>query len=143
MDFIEYPTANYNSYCDEDFANEYYESRLNADVWDTASKETALITAFRSIQELNLDITFDDDGVISTDVYTTSEAETILQDLRFAQLEQTLHELNTDLDVQQVLSLNLSGLAVRMPDKQPERHSPRALAILRPYLIAKTVTRYR
>ena len=143
MDFIEYPNTGYNSYCDEDFANEYFESRLNADVWDTASKETALITAFRSIQELNLDITFNDDGIISSDVYTTSEAEAILQDLRFAQLEQVLHELNTDLDVQQVLSLNLSGLAVRMPNKQPERFSPRALAILRSYLIAKTVTRFR
>ena len=143
MDFIEYPNTGYNSYCDEDFANEYFESRLNADVWDTASKETALITAFRSIQELNLDITFNDDGIISSDVYTTSEAETILQDLRFAQLEQCIWELQNDLDTMQLSYLNISGLAVKMPDKQPQRFSPRALAILRPYLIARTVTRFR
>ena len=143
MDFINYPTANYNSYCDEDFADEYFESRLNADAWDSASKETALITSFRSIQELNFDITFDDYGVISTDVYTTSEAETILQDLQEAQLEQCIYELQNDLDSTQLLSLSLSGLAVRMPDKQPSRHSPRTLAILRPYLIARTVSRFR
>jgi hypothetical protein len=143
MDFIEYPNTGYNSYCSEDFADEFFETRSNSDAWDTASKETVIITSFRSLKELDFDITFDDDKIISTDVYTTAEAAEILQSLQEAQLEQCIYELQNDLDTMQLSYLNISGLAVKMPDKQPERFSPRALAILRPYLIARTVSRFR
>jgi len=68
-----------------------------------------LITAFWSIQELNLDITFDDDGVISTDVYTTSEAETILQDLKvheyYAQARKRVFDILEHLDAARPLKL--------------------------------------
>jgi hypothetical protein len=143
MDFIEYPNTGYNSYCDEDFADEFFETRSNSSEWDTAAKEISLMTAFRSLKELNFNITFNDDKVISTYIYTTAEATEILQNLREAQLEQCIYELQNDLDTMQLSYLNISGLAVKMPDKQPDRFSPRALAILRPYLIAKTVTRFR
>ena len=67
MDFIEYPNTGYNSYCSEDFSDEFYETRSNSSEWDVAAKETALITSFRSLRELDLNITFDDSKVISTD----------------------------------------------------------------------------
>lgn len=142
---IVYPTENYNSWISEDDAFEYFEDRLNCSEWDSlTNKEPALITSFRSIQELTLDIIFDDNKVISTAVYTTSEAEAILRNLQYAQVEQCLHELQNDLDIQQLDFLSLSGLTVKMPkDSKPERFSSRALAILRPYIIARTVTRFR
>ena len=72
MSLIEYPNSDYNSWISD--ADEYFESRLNADAWDAlTNKEPALITAFRSLAELNLDIVFDENGVISTNIYTTSE----------------------------------------------------------------------
>jgi len=141
---IVYPDENYNSWISEDNAFEYFENRLNSDAWDSLTNgQAALITAFHSLAELNLDIVFVEAGIISTDVYSTSEVETILQDLQFAQCEQALHELNTDLDTQQIVNLSLIGLSVKMPDKKPERFSPRAMAILRSYVIAPSVTRYR
>ena len=144
---IVYPEENYTSWCDEDFAFEYFETRLNSDAWDAlTNKEPALITAFRSLAELTLNIIFDDDGIISTDVYTETEAEGILQDLQYAQCEQVLHELIHDLDNPKISSLNLGGmLSVKIPAEQtsPPRHSERALAILRPYIVARTVNRKR
>jgi len=142
MSLIEYPKIGYNSYCDEDFADEYFDTRLNADAWDTSNKEIALMTAFRSLNEMTLNIIFEDDKTLS-DSYTDSEKAEILKDIQEAQCEQTLHELQNDLDTIQLSYLNISGLAVKMPDKQPERFSPRALAILRSYLIARSVTRFR
>lgn len=147
MDLINYPTENYNSWLDEDEALEYFESRLNADKWDACTApEAALQTAFRSLAELNLDITFDDDKVISEPFYTAFEAADILEDLQQAQCEQALHELANDLDSRPITSLNLGGmLAAKIPDKysKPSRFSERALAILRPYIIARTVSRTR
>ena len=144
---IVYPEENYNSYCDEDFAFEYFETRLNADAWDALSnKEPALMTAFRSLAELNLNITFDDYGIISSDVYTDAEAETILTALKQAQCEQALHELMHDLDNPKISSLNIGGmLSVKLPpdNTKPERYSPRALSILRPYILGRTITRTR
>ena len=51
---IIYPTSNFESWISEDDADTYFESRLNVSAWDTANKEVALMTAFRSLQELDL-----------------------------------------------------------------------------------------
>ena len=93
---------------------------------------------------LNLNIVFASDGTISSAVYSDSEISEILQDLQFAQAEQMLHELDTDIYGQQLDFLSLSGLTVKMPkDSKPERFSPKAMAILRPYIQAPVVARYR
>jgi len=105
-----------------------------------------LQTAFRSLAELNLDITFDDNKVISATHYTAFEAADILEDLQQAQCEQALHELANDLDSPPITSMNLGGmLAAKIPDKfaKPSRFSERALSILRPYIIARTISRTR
>jgi len=147
MDLIIYPTENYNTWLDEDEALEYFESRLKADSWDAClNGEAALQTAFRSLAELNLDITFDDNKVISETQYTAFESADILEDLQQAQCEQALHELAYDLDSSPITSMNLGGmLAAKIPDKfaKPSRFSERALAILRPYIIARTISRTR
>jgi hypothetical protein len=148
MDLISYPTENYNSWLTEDEAIEYFESRiLNDNKWDSCTqKEAALQTAFRSLAELNLDITFDDDKVISATDYTTTEAADILTALQQASCEQALHELMNDLDSPPITSMTLGGMvSAKIPDKfaKPARFSSRVLAILRPYIIARTVTRAR
>lgn len=146
MEFTEYPTTNYNSWIDEDEADEIFETRLNADEWDTANKEAALITAFNSLAELELDIEFDSDKLLSDTTYSDSERAEILLALQQAQAEQALHELKYDLDSPNISGLNLGGLlSVRIPANQtpPPRYSERALSILRPYLTARTVTRTR
>ena len=111
MDLINYPETGYNSWLDEDEAGEIFESRLNADKWDAcANKEAALQTAFRSLAELNLDITFDDNKVISATHYTAFEAADILEDLQQASCEQALHELMNDLDSPPITSMTLGGI---------------------------------
>lgn len=144
---IIYPNTDYDSWISEDLADVYFENRLNADSWfAAANKETALITAFRSLAGLNLNITLDDDGIISSDVYTTSEAEAILQNLKNAQCEQALHELIHEPDNPKITGLSLGGLlSVKIPNDQKsvQRHSQRALSILRPYIIAQSVKRTR
>lgn len=142
MSLIEYPKTNYNSWISEDDADDFYETRSNSSEWDTASKEVALMTAFRSLKELTLDILFEDDKTFS-DAYTDSEKAEILNDLQESQCEQAIYELQNDLDSQQLISLNLSGLSVRMPDKQPPRFSPKSLAILRQYIQAQVIARFR
>lgn len=142
MSFIEYPNTGYTSYCSEDFADEFFETRSNSSEWDTANKEISLMTAFRSLRELNFNILFEDDKTLS-DAYTDSEKAEILKDLQESQCEQCIWELQNDLDTMQLSYLNISGLAVRMPEKKPERFSPKTIAILRSYLIARTVTRFR
>jgi hypothetical protein len=105
-----------------------------------------LQTAFRSLAELNLDITFDADKIISEPFYTATETADILEDLQQAQCEQALHELTYDLDSSPVTSLNLGGmLAAKIPDKysKPSRFSSRAMAILKDYNQARIVTRTR
>ena len=142
MDFIVYPNNGYNSFCDDDFAGDFYETRSNSSEWDTANKEIALMTAFRSLKELDFNIYFESDKTLS-DAYSDSEKAEILNDLQEAQLEQAIYELQNDIDSIQLSYLNISGLAVKMPDKQPDRFSPRALAILRPYILAPVISRYR
>lgn len=39
---IVYSDENYDSFISEDDADKYFETRLNASAWDTASKEPAL-----------------------------------------------------------------------------------------------------
>ena len=97
----------------------------------------------------NLDIEFENetegDLTLSSD-YTAVEAAKILDCLQRAQAEQALHELKNDLDAQAISSVSFGGLlSVKIPADQtpPPRHSERALAILRPYLVARTVTRTR
>ena len=148
MDLIKYPETNYNSWLDEDEAIEYFESRILTDSkWDAcAQKEAALMTAFRSLAELNLDITFDDDKVISATHYTTTEAADILTALQQASCEQALHELMNDLDSPPITSMTVGGMvSAKIPDKfaKPARFSQRTLSILRPYIIAKVVSRTR
>ena len=144
---IVYPNTDYDSWISEDLADVYFETRLNADTWfAAANKEAALMTAFRSLAELNLNLTLDDDGIMSSDVYTDIEAETILAALKQAQCEQALHELIHDLDNPNIAGLSLGGLiSVKLPVNQtpPLRYSERALLILRPYIVAQTVTRTR
>lgn len=148
MDIIIYPETNYNSWLDEDEADEYFESRiLNDNKWDAcAHKEAALMTAFRSLAELNLNIVLDDNKIISATHYTTTEAADILTALQQASCEQALHELMNDLDAPPITSMTLAGMvSAKIPDKfaKPARFSQRTLAILRPYIQAKVVARTR
>lgn len=108
---IVYPTSDYDSFISEEAADTYLESRLNTDEWDSCTiKEAALQTAFRSLAELNLDITLDDDSLISEDVYTDSEIAEIFEDLQQAQCEQALWELKHDLDSLAVENVSLGGM---------------------------------
>ena len=142
---IVYPDTNYNSWISESDAEDYFENHLTASTWDTLSDyEPVMTTAFRALQELSLSIIFADDKTISSAVYSASEISEILQDLKFAQCEQMLHELDNDLYTPQLDFLSLSGLTVKMPkDSKPERFSPKAIAILRSYIQAPVVARYR
>jgi len=131
---IVYPDENYNSWINEDDADEFFEYRLNADSWDACTnKEACLITAFRSLKELDLNLYFDDDNVLSDSYYTASEQAEILTALQEAQCEQALYEIETDPTCPQIDALNISGLSVRMSEK-PQRYSLRATAILRAYI---------
>ena len=146
MEFIEYPTEDYNSWIDEDSADEYFESRLNADEWDTANKETALQTAFNDLKELDLNVQLADDKTLSDTAYTDSERAEILLALQQAQAEQALHELKYDLDSPNISGLSLGGLlSVKIPQNQtpPSRYSERTLSILRSYIRSRTLTRTR
>ena len=103
------------------------------------------MTAFRSLREFNLDILFKDDKTFA-DSYTDIEKAELLKDLQDAQCEQALHELNHDLDSPAISSLNLGGLlSVKIPKNQspPSRYSDRALLLLRPYIIARSISRTR
>ena len=143
---IIYPDENYDSWISEDEADAYFETRLNAEKWDVANKESALMTAFRSLREFNLDILFEDDKTFA-DSYTETEKAEILSDLQDAQCEQVLHELNYDLDNPAISSLSMGGvLSVKLSKDQkspPSRYSNRTLLILRPYTIARSITRTR
>jgi 2-hydroxy-3-keto-5-methylthiopentenyl-1-phosphate phosphatase len=131
---IVYPDENYDSYISLADAETYFTSRLSADEWDAANdgiKEAALQTAFRSLSELSLDIDLDED-------------ETPLEILKNAQCEQALHELKHDLDSQNLSSVMLgSNLSVKFHKEKPSRYSERTMALVRPLIIMRTVTRTR
>ena len=128
-----YPETGYNSFISEDDADTYLESRLHASAWDAAAdKEAALMTAYRSLQELDI-------------VVDLSDA-TALQALATAQCEQALHEIRHDLDEPQASALSFGGLlSVKLKNdgQKPPRFSPRAIAMLRPYLKAPVISRTR
>ena len=130
---IVYPDDNFGSWISEDEAGTYFETRLNADPWDACSnREAALITAFHSLNELDLTV----------DLTDTAQ----LDALQRAQCEQCLHELRNDLDGSAISSFNLGSLlSVKLPESKvpPSRYAQRALAILRPYITARSVTRTR
>ncbi|MFC1505201.1 hypothetical protein ACFL5W_01660 [Thermodesulfobacteriota bacterium] len=131
---IVYPNDNYDSYISEDNADLYFETRLNADAWiNYTNKEAALITAFNSINELNLDI-------------DPTESDQ-LQALQVAQCEQALYELKMDSDFNQLEGVNLGGLLnVRFEtdgNSKPDRYSQRALALLEQYRSLNVITRTR
>lgn len=134
MSLIVYPDSGYNSFADEDTADEYMETRLNASAWDACTeKEAALLTAYRSLMELDLEIDADD----------SSGAFLVMEQ---AQIEQALHEIRIDSDTQAVSALKIgSQISFKIPESKtpPSRYSKRALAILKPYMSAPTITRTR
>jgi len=138
---IVYPDDNYNSWISEGDAERYFTGRLHADPWNDADcfqQEQALRTAFRSLQELTLNIN-------DLDSDDQDKQDALLNILKQAQCEQALHELKHDLDSHNAQSLSLGGLlSVKLTqDSQPVRYAERALAALRSYLSVKTVTRTR
>jgi len=142
---IAYPYTAYNSFGSVEDAEWYFDSRLHSEAFQIADfdlQAAALITAFQSLAELSFSIQFNDDQTLS-DSYTDGEKAKLLGLLTAAQCEQALHEIQNDLDGLQAISLNLSGLAVKIPDEKPYRYSQRALALLRPYRIAPTISRVR
>ncbi len=144
---IVYPTTDYNSWISEDDADEFFETRLNADPWDAASdKEAALMTSFRTLGELDLNIVLDDDKEISSSYYTATQVAEILKALQESQCEQALYELTNDTEGSGISGLSLGGLlSVKISENKtpPPRFSKRALAMLRPYLSAPTIKRTR
>ena len=134
MSLSVFPTENYNSFVSEADADAYFETRLHASAWDAASdKEAALMTAFRSLTELNIVIT------------DSSDAGT-LQALARSNAEQALWELRHDSDEMQASSVSLGGLVsvkLKNDGQKPPRFSPRALGMLKPYLRAPVISRTR
>jgi hypothetical protein len=129
---IVYPTENYNSFINFRDADRYFRNRLNTTAWDTGDQITALLQSFRSLQTLNVVINLSDDDS--------------LQALKDAQCEQALWELKNDLEELQASSVSLGGMIsvkLNTTDEKPDRYSPRALAILRPYLRCATISRTR
>lgn len=146
---IVYPDDNYNSWISEEDASDYFENRLHATPWDTTTPEVALITAFNSLNELDLNIEYEDEAegdLTLSSNYSDVEAAKILDVLQRSQLEQALHECQHDQTLAGLSSFSLGGmLSVRLPKDQPSPppYSEKALNILRPYLVARTVTRSR
>lgn len=126
---VVYPTAGYNSFTSTAAANTFFDERLNSDEWFApgADVTAALVTAFRSICEL--DVTID----------LTDSVQ--LQAITEAQLEQALHELKNDTDGAALSYLSMADIQLKR-EKAP-RYSERALAILRPYMTARTISMVR
>ena len=90
------------------------------------------MTAYRSLQELDILIDLSD--------------STALQAIKEAQMEQALWEIKYDTNGQGATGVSIGGLlSATFPtgESKPARYSPRALAMLRPYLRGRTVTRTR
>ena len=130
---VVYPIANYNSFISVADADTYFSDRLNAGPWDAATdQEAALVTAYRSLAELDIII----------DLSDTDQ----LQAIKNAQCEQALWEVSRDLDSPKLDTLSLGGLLnIKLPQgkDEPARFSPRALNIIRLYLRARSVARTR
>jgi hypothetical protein len=146
-DLIVYPDAGYNSWIDEDGAGDHFESRLHTDDWlaaDAATQVSALLMAFRSLNELDFNLWWKLDKTLA-DRYTNAQKAVILAALKQGQCEEALHLLRYDLDSVAIQTLNLGSLlSVKLdPTENPPRHSQRALDILRPYLKRRAVARFR
>jgi len=128
---IVYPNENFDSFVSQSDAYAYFATRLHSKAWDSANAQSALMTAYRSLQELDIVINLMDADALKA--------------IKQAQMEQALHEVREDRDDRLVSSFMLGGvLNVNMDSKdRPGRYSRRALAILKPYLRAPVVTRTR
>ena len=127
MALIVYPAGGCNSFVSVEDATAYFSNRLNSgDFLDADDPDSALVTAFRALNELT--VTID----------PTDAAQ--LKALKDAQCEQALHELHANID-EPVSFLSIPGLQVKKPEAP--RFSDRALGILRPYMSAPVVTRIR
>ena len=136
-----YPLDNYDSWISQADAEDYFSGRLHADAWkdtDSLEQEQALRTAFRSLQELTLNLA--DLSSIDQD-----RRDALLTALETAQCEQALHELQCPPAQQIVSTVGLGEmLHVSFGQKDsPPRHSPRANAMLKPYLYVNTLKRAR
>lgn len=120
---IVYPSTGYNSFISLMAAENYFAERLHGDDWLTADGEAALVTAFRSLQELDIVIDLTD--------------AVALQAIKDAQCEQTLRELQLADNPSPFSSIGLPDL--KLTRKEMPRFSERALGILRPYLRASLV----
>ena len=137
--FRVYPASDFNTWIAVEDAEVYFNSRLNSTAWnrlDSLDQEAALLTAFRSLSELTLDL---------TDLEISDRQAALLKALGQAQCEQALYELSRDLDAQQAQSVSIGGLlsASFKDTKKPDRFSERALAILRPWLSIPSIRRFR
>lgn len=120
---IVYPTTGYNSFISVADAETYLSERLYSEDFLTADdQEAALVTAFHAISALDVEIDATDAAQLAA--------------LKYAQAEQALHELRTDLDAQ-VKTLGLPDLKIQQPERP--RYSDRAMNHLRPYMKAPTV----
>jgi len=143
MALVAYPTTDYNSYISVADADTYFGTRLNVTEWtgETAdNKAIALQQAFRTINGLNLTITFDSDD----EIYDDDDGYK-LDALEEAQCEQSLWELKHNIDDPDFKSISVGGdLKLDFKDTaRPSRIAPRALEALRDYLRAAVKTRVR
>lgn len=121
-----YPDEGYNSFVSIPEASVYFDQRVHADEFTEAASwtaEAAIVTAFRSLNELNIIID------------PTEPAQ--LQALKDAQCEQALHELKEDVDFQNLKVFAIQG--IKATKTEVPRYSERALSILRPYLQAPVI----
>ena len=142
MNLTVYPADSYDSWISLTDANEYMLKRLHSDTWTgTLDDELimALQMAFRTMQELNIDLDYFTTG-------TTDQAAALLVALKRAQCEQALYELENSESARDVSSLGLDGLVNVKFDKgtgKVSRYSERAVAILRDYLKGNVTNRFR
>ena len=131
MSLIVYPNGNYNSWISEDAADTYFENRLHSSEWESSNKESALITAFRDLNQLlNLDIDLEND-------------DSPLSALKSAQCEQALYLLKNEVDSKTIDSISLTPtFFVRLGKREP-RICPNVLTILHPYIVVRTISRIR
>jgi len=140
---VAYPEEDYNSWVSYEDADLYLSTRYNAGAWLNLSVDdqaALLLTAYRSLQELELDLSDLESSVTGT-------VEDIQRALTQAQCEQALHELNRDLDSQQVQSVSIGGLlSANFGNSKvfgQARYSERALMMLRSYMTKRYVKRFR
>ncbi|MFZ5453109.1 MAG: hypothetical protein ACOZF2_14725 [Thermodesulfobacteriota bacterium] len=146
-ELIVYPSAGHNSWIDLAGAQAHFEDRLHTDDWlaaEEATQATALLMAFRSLNELEFNLWWKLDKTLA-DRYTDAQKAEILAALKQAQAEEALHLLRYDTEDVGVQAVSLGGLlSVKLdPGENPPRHSQRALDILRPLLKNRAVARFR